>query len=104
MADYFQLTGQQVTVTLQGSSGGSIGLNTLTPDLSSGSWSGVYYTDVPVQLSAHPEPGMRLDHWEVSSGKLEQSEDGSASLRLDGDVTVSAVFVPDEGAAEGAAS
>lgn len=104
MADYFHLTGQQVTVTLQSSDGGSVGLNTLTPDLSSGSWSGVYYTDVPVQLSAHPEPGMRLDHWEVSSGKLEQAEDGSASLRLDGDVTVSAVFVPDEGQAEEASS
>jgi hypothetical protein len=100
MADYFGLTGKQVTVTLKGAEGGSIGLNTLNPDLSKGDWSGVYYTDVPVRLAALPETGKKLDHWEVSSGELTENEDGSASLKLSQDTTVRAVFVVDDAPAE----
>lgn len=96
MARYFSLTGAQVQVTLQNSSGGGIGMNTLHPDLSGGDWTGIYYTDVPIQLTPEPEEGMKLDHWEVSSGTLEQAEDGSASLRLDGNVTIRAVYVEAE--------
>lgn len=97
MADYFHLTGRQVTVTLRGGVGGGMGLNTLTPDLSGGDWNGIYYTDVPIRLIPKPQEGMKLDHWEVSSGELKQAEDGSAVLRLKDDVTIRPVYAVDEG-------
>ncbi len=92
MADYCSLTGKQVTVTLQGAPGGTISLNTLTPDLSQAEWSGIYYTDVPVTLSAQAEPGMVFDRWEVSSGTLEDAASPETTLSLREDTTVTAVF------------
>lgn len=96
MANYFQLTGKQVNVTLQGSEGGTVTLNTLTPDLSEQDWQGVYYTDIPVVLRANPEPGMKLDHWETSSGTLSEDANGDTLLTLKKDTTVRAVFAVDD--------
>ncbi len=100
MADYFGLTGKRVTVTLQGAEGGTVTLNTITPDLSGGDWQGIYYTDVPVVLRANPEPGQKLDHWELSSGSVSEDENGDTLLKLKGDVTVRPVFTVDDSPAE----
>ena len=61
LAETFSLTGTLVPVTLSvnDASMGEILLNTITPDLSSGSWSGNYYTDYPVTVTAEPIDGYR---------------------------------------------
>ena len=69
---------------------GTVRLNTITPDLSSGAWSGEYYTDLSVLLTASPAPGHTFDHWEVNGERLQDAE---IELKLsEGGTTVHAVF------------
>lgn len=65
MAEEFQLSGTLETVTLKTNDalGGTICLNTTIPDLSKGSWSGKYYTDYPVTVTAIPETGYEFAGW-----------------------------------------
>jgi hypothetical protein len=67
LAEEFGLTGTQETVELSSNKSGSpVTLNTITPELSSDeSWSGTYFTDYPVTVTASSP---NFDHWEVTSG------------------------------------
>lgn len=61
----------ELTVSVNDVAGGSIEINTITPDLSSGSWSGEYFTDCPVKLTAVPAEGYQFVGW---SGSTESTE------------------------------
>lgn len=69
---------------------GSVKINTITPDFSNGSWSGKYYTDYPVVLSAEPEHGYRLAYWEISTG--DKISGATVEIELSADMTVTAVY------------
>ena len=43
---------EEVKLEVNETEGGTILLNTTTPDLSKGSWSGKYYTDFPITVTA----------------------------------------------------
>jgi hypothetical protein len=74
MAEAMELQGSLETLTLQtacigqgnDSSGqyGTILCNTTEPDLSSGEWTGTYYTDYPVTLTAVPAEGYEFVGWQ----------------------------------------
>lgn len=66
MAEEFGLKGTLETVTLDSNfpDAGSITLNTITPDLSEGEWSGKYYTDYPVTATAEARYGYEFVGWE----------------------------------------
>ena len=66
------LTGTQetLTITTDTPDAGTVTLNTIKPDLSGGSWSGVYYTDYPVTLTAEPAEGHVFVAWEVNGERL----------------------------------
>jgi hypothetical protein len=66
LAEEFGLSGTLETVTLSSNrSGAPVTLNTITPELSAdGTWSGTYFTDYPVEVSADSAD---FDHWEVTS-------------------------------------
>lgn len=57
--------------------GGSIKLNSIYPDVKSGSWSGLYFSGTTIELTAIPEAGSLFTGWTVngesagSSGTLE---------------------------------
>jgi hypothetical protein len=58
-----------VTVSATGVSGASIKINTVTPNLSSGSWNGKYYSVLPITVTASAPPaGYEFDGWTVSGG------------------------------------
>jgi hypothetical protein len=67
LAEEFGLTGTQETVVLSSNkSGFTVTMNTITLELSSDeSWSGTYFTDYPVTVTAS---SLDFDHWEVTSG------------------------------------
>lgn len=67
-----KLSGEAVDVTLRTSKGGSIIINSVSPDLSQGSWTGQYFTDYPVSLTAVCEEGYEFTGW--SGGITETSE------------------------------
>lgn len=87
----FFLKGSLANITIKNNdSMRKVTINTITPDLSSGSWSGNYYTDFPVSVSAKPESGYKFSHWEVSDGSMDESE--STSISFTSDITITAVY------------
>ncbi|MCI9135643.1 MAG: hypothetical protein HFI31_15890 [Lachnospiraceae bacterium] len=72
LAKSCRLKGQLCTLTLQqtGGEAGHIRLNTISPDLSHGSWSGMYYSDYPMELSVEPEKAPTFVRWELSGASL----------------------------------
>ncbi len=73
MAKEFGLSGTLETLTLRQNdpAGGTLLLNTIQPDLSDGQWSGQYYTDYPVTVTAVPADGYRFVGWEGAVSALE---------------------------------
>ena len=67
LAEEFGLKGtlETVKVTVTSPEAGRVVLNTITPDLSGGEWSGRYYTDYPVSLEAKAEEGYAFAGWEI---------------------------------------
>ena len=99
LAEYFELEGDlaDVTLELDGGDGGEVTLNTITPDLSEGSWSGSYYTDYTVTLSVDVDKGYEFEGWEVYGGSLVSgsTSDETIEIRLEEDAYIRAVFEVD---------
>lgn len=68
LAKEFELTGSVETVTLYNSDEkkGTIQINTTIPEMKEGSWSGEYFTDYPVTVTAHPAEGYEFSGWSGS--------------------------------------
>lgn len=95
LADYFSLSGSPVKVTLENAEpeGGEIAINTVTPTLNKdGKWTGTYYTDYPVTLTAKPKKGWTFAGWETKEGTLTQIDEYTWDMTFSDDVTVKAVF------------
>ncbi len=60
-------TTADINVSVNDSQGGSVKVNTITPDFSSGSFTGTYLTDYPVTLTAIPNEGYEFAGWTNSS-------------------------------------
>lgn len=72
-------------------SGAPITLNTITPELENGTWSGQYFTDYPVTVTAN-EDG--FSHWEVTiNGKTKTLQDKTIEVPVEkGGVQIYAVY------------
>lgn len=87
MAGEFDLSGTLETLSLEvnDAGGGHIQVNTIVPDLSSGVWTGRYYTDFPVTVTAVAEDGYVFRGWQGASVSTEASlemklKEGGTSL------------------------
>lgn len=89
LIDEFNLTGTTESITIKSTNGGTIKLNTITPDLSQGSWTGEYYTDYPLTLSALPDKGYRFICWE---GDISAAEPTIEIVLPKGGIQINAVF------------
>ena len=92
MEKEFQLCGTREQVTLKtGNTGaGTIRINTIEPVLATGTWTGEYYTDYPVTVTALSRGGSVFSHWIVNRCKQT-----GETLEVDvpqGGVTIEAVF------------
>lgn len=92
LAQEFGLTGtlETVTITASDASLGSVQVNTSVVDLSDGSWSGQYFTDYAITLTAQPAPGAKFVGWH---GDVE-SDQNTITVPMDGGVHLEAVFAP----------
>lgn len=65
LKEEFDLKGtpEEVTVKVNDPDGGKITVNTCEPDISSGEWTGKYFTDYPIELTAIPNDGYRFTGW-----------------------------------------
>ncbi len=72
LKDEFGLTGSlaSVEVEVNDTDAGKVMLNTIEPPFDeNGKWSGEYYTDYPVTLTASPKEGYRFAAWEVKDSR-----------------------------------
>ena len=76
----------ELTVMTDLPKAGSVRVNTSMIDLRNGSWTGRYFTEYPVTVTAAPNPGYRFVGW--SDGKTEITRE----IQLNGGVTVHAIF------------
>lgn len=73
--------------------GGTILLNTITPDLRDGEWRGIYFTDYPVTATAVPAKGYRFVGWQGTYAS--DRETVEAAVTKEG-ICLRAVFAPEE--------
>jgi len=73
LAKEFELTGSLETVTLYNDdeTEGTVQINTTVPVMKNGSWSGEYYTDYPITVTAQPAAGYEFIGW---SGSIDSTE------------------------------
>lgn len=94
--DYFGLSGVANVNLETNSTMGHILINSIaitsdTPGIEDpASWTGVYFRDVPITITAVPEPGYRFVRWEDTQGIDTSSE--TITIILKGDLTLRAVF------------
>lgn len=95
MAEEFGLTGtmEEVTLKVNDVEGGTIRLNTTTPDLSASSWTGTYYTDYPVTVTAIPAEGYEFVGW---SGSVSSNSNTIETEVTTGGITLEAIFERNE--------
>lgn len=91
VAGAFHLSGvlEEIQVEVSDAQGGYVKVNTCTPDLSEGPWTGRYFIDYPVKLQAVAAEGYRFAGWKGSY--ITDEEEISADLK-EGSVSVTAVF------------
>lgn len=96
LAEEFELTGTQETVTLSSNVAGTpITLNTISPELqpSDGafSWTGCYFTDYPVSVTANAS---NFSHWEVTvNGDVQTFTDATIEVPVtEGGIQIYAAF------------
>lgn len=93
--DHFELSGDAlVSLDVSPEGAGQVIVNTINPDAYP--WSGHYFKDVPVELTALPAAGHRFVRWEGLMDKQSQS----ISVMLNEDLTIQAVFEADTGTEE----
>lgn len=67
MKNFLRLSGNLQNVTIRSNGHGSVRINSITPDLSNDSWSGKYFTDCNITLTAIPDEGYSFSGWSGSS-------------------------------------
>ncbi|MDO5558822.1 MAG: CotH kinase family protein [Oscillospiraceae bacterium] len=88
---YLEINGQtaKISVNVSDSSGGTVKVNTITPDYSTGSqWTGTYFTNYPVTVTAVPADGYRFTGWK---GDI-QGNETTAEMAVKEGASVTAVF------------
>lgn len=78
-------------VTLKSTLNGTVTINSLTPDVSTEDWSGLYFSDTEISLNASPEFGYQIANWMVN-GEV-YSTDSNIKVGLNTDpIEVSVTF------------
>jgi hypothetical protein len=82
-----------VTVSAAGASGVSIKINTITPNLSSGSWNGKYYSVIPITVTASaPLADYEFDGWTVVGGTAVSPSSLSTAVTIAGNAQIIAKY------------
>lgn len=91
LAEEMGLTGtlEKLSISINDYVGGEITVNTATPKMKDNNWSGEYFTDYPVTVSAQPKEGYRFVRW---TGDFESEEEAISFVVEEGGSNIHAVF------------
>lgn len=91
LAEEFDLTGTLETVTISTAdpSRGTVQVNTSQIDLTDGTWSGQYFTDYPITITARANAEYEFAGWKGGADEMADT----MTLPVDGGLTLEAVFV-----------
>ena len=94
LAEEFGLTGSLETVAVYTANPemGDVIVNTSQIDLTSGSWSGQYFTDYPITVTATARDGYQFLGWKGDADTAENA----LNLSVDGGITLEAVFAKEK--------
>jgi uncharacterized repeat protein (TIGR02543 family) len=81
-----------VTLSTAGVSGASIKINTVTPGLASGSWTGKYYSGNPITVTAGVPSGYEFDGWTVTGGTAVSPLALTTAVNFTEDVQITAKY------------
>ncbi len=96
--DYFGLSGDYDLTVMDDSSSGTIEVNTLNineemfKNKQAFSWTGTYFKDVPVKITAKAKEGKQFVHWVSNNEKINGANELTLTVMLDGDTTISAIY------------
>ena len=92
LAKEFELQGtlEEITICVNDELAGCVQINTIIPMLEKGSWTGKYYTDYPVTLTARPNWGYEFVGW-INGNEMLEEEQVSVQLK-EGGCSWKAVF------------
>ena len=80
----------EVTLNANPIEGGSINFSTITVDENQFPWTGVYFTNTDIPITAVAEPGFEFTGWSVTSGNLPIND----LTKVTGPMTIYANFTP----------
>ncbi len=88
--DNLNLSGKtaNVKLNLNDIDAGKIKVNTIYPTFNDGSWSGKYFIDYPVEISASPKTGYKFIGWQGAS----ESTEKNITVNFTEDITLTAIF------------
>ena len=95
LAKEFELQGtlEEVSVHINNQNAGEIQLNTVTLDFIDETWTGEYFTDYPITVTAVEKPGYKFVGW---TGSIESTEKVIEVDMKEGGIELNAVFEKDE--------
>ena len=88
LKEYLGLQGELVELNIQILGEGKVKINNIIPELNEGKWSGKYFTNIPIVITAIPNEGTKFKEW---SGDKESNEK-SLEVTLNKETTIIANF------------
>ncbi len=95
LKSYFNLQGKlcNVTVGVEDVEAGYITINTITPGLgTTGSWTGKYYSDFPVTVTAKVKAGYKFVKWTSENGSIADETQETTTVSFTGNTKITAVY------------
>jgi len=84
---------RDVTLSATGVSGATIKINSTTPNLASGSWTGKYYSGNPITVTASSAPSNYVfDGWTVTGGYAATPSALTTTVNFTGNVQITARY------------
>ena len=74
MKDFLNLNGTLVDLTIKVEGKGKVQINSIIPDLIDGTWTGKYFTEIPITIKAIPDDGYIFKEW-IGDQSIKQNDE-----------------------------
>ena len=72
LKEYLSIKGELVELNIVIKGEGKIKINNIIPELNEGKWSGKYFTDIPIFITAIPNEGSKFKEWDGDATSNEE--------------------------------